>query len=105
VTGDPVKYGLPLATSMSMLAWSYVEHKDAYVEAGSSTQVEEAIRSAAEYIMSCHISRDPANQMFVAQVGAGSREVRWPCCGPLLLHVQVPATLPTWECPTLGKCR
>lgn len=79
MTGDPVKYGLPLATSMSMLAWSYVEHKEAYVEAGSSGQVEEAIRSAAEYIMSCHISRDPANQMFIAQVGTAATRMHV-CC-------------------------
>ena len=39
VTGDPVKYGLPMAASAAMLAWSYLEHGKAYREASVAEQV------------------------------------------------------------------
>ena len=39
MANDPVKYGLPLATSSAMLAWSYLEHGKGYQDAMADVQV------------------------------------------------------------------
>ncbi len=61
---DYVKYSFPLATSMTMLAWSLVEFSGGYAAAGSLNAATSQLRWGADYLMRAHAT--PSS--FVVQV-------------------------------------
>ncbi|OWF45592.1 uncharacterized protein LOC110456820 [Mizuhopecten yessoensis] len=63
--GDHIKFALPLASSVSMLAWGLVEFKDAYVGAGQLDNMYDSIRWPLEWMMKAHTG---PNELYV-QVG------------------------------------
>ena len=68
--GDHVKFGLPMAFSMTMLAWGAVEWPEAYADAGQLDELRAILRWGAEYLMRCHVRNpDGSTLAFYSQVG------------------------------------
>ena len=56
--GDYVKFGFPMASSVTVLAWGLVEYKQAYVAAGQYNQVLKSIKWATDYFIKAHVKKD-----------------------------------------------
>jgi hypothetical protein len=65
-TADYVKYSFPMATSMTMLAWSLVEFSKGYAAAGALNSATSQLKWGADYLIRAHTT--PSS--FVVQVGA-----------------------------------
>ena len=65
--GDHVKFGLPMAGSMTILAWGAGQYRDAYAKVGQLDRILEAVRWGTDYIMKAHT----APNEFWGQVGRG----------------------------------
>jgi len=66
--GDGVKFGLPMAYSMTMLAWSFIEYESNIETCGLTDLYLETIKYGTDYLIAAHIGE---NEM-VAQVGDGN---------------------------------
>lgn len=62
--GDHVKFALPMASSVSLLAWGGLLFEDAYKDAGELKNLRNCIKWPAKYLIKSHISK----YEFVAQV-------------------------------------
>lgn len=71
--GDHVKFNLPLAYSVTMMAWSYYECKDAYEKSGQLPYLRDNIKWATDYLMKCH----PSPNVYYYQVGDGEDDHSW----------------------------
>jgi len=71
--GDHVKFGLPFAFSMSMLAWGAVENRDAYVSSGQLKPLMANLRQGTDWIIKAH----PSPNVVYGQVGAGNPDHAW----------------------------
>jgi hypothetical protein len=49
--GDFVKFGFPMASFTTLLAWGVIDYEDAYVNAGELEQVRQAIRWSTDYFI------------------------------------------------------
>ena len=56
--GDHVKFNLPMAFTVTSLAWGLLEFKDAYDDAGQLEYMYDCIRWPLEYLLKCHVSAD-----------------------------------------------
>ncbi len=73
--GDHVKFGLPLAFSMTTLAWGGIEYPDAYVDTEQMPYLMETLRWGADYLMKCHVRNpDGSTLAFYGQVGNGGAD-------------------------------
>jgi hypothetical protein len=54
--GDHVKFGLPMAFTVTMLSWSAIEFRQEIVEAGELGHVMEAIKWGTDYFIKAHTS-------------------------------------------------
>ena len=54
VDHDFVKFGFPMASSMTLLAWSVIEFKDAYVQSNEYRVAMDALKCGADYFIKCH---------------------------------------------------
>ena len=52
--GDNVKFGLPMAFTITMLSWSVVEYEDRISSTGELQHVHEAIRWGTDYFIKAH---------------------------------------------------
>ncbi len=68
--GDHVKFGLPMAFSMTLLAWGAIEYPEAYADVGQLDELRDLLRWGADYLMRCHV-RTPTGETsaFYGQVG------------------------------------
>jgi endoglucanase len=71
--GDHVKFGLPMAATASMLAWSVYEYRDAYVQSGQLEEILDNIKWATDYFIKAHT----APNEFYGQVGHGGKDHAW----------------------------
>jgi len=71
--GDHVKFGLPMAASATMLAWSVYEYREGYEEAGQLDEILDNIRWATDYFLKAHTA---PNELW-GQVGSGSIDHAW----------------------------
>src|SRR5579862_3201849 len=71
--GDHVKFGLPMASSVTLLAWSVIEYRDAYEKTGQLPFILENIKWATDYFLKCHTSPNE----FYGQVGNGGADHAW----------------------------
>ncbi|HOV26603.1 MAG TPA: glycoside hydrolase family 9 protein [Pseudobacteroides sp.] len=71
--GDHVKFNLPMAYTLAMLAWSVYEDKDAYVKSGQYKYAMDNIKWAADYFIKCH----PSPNVYYFQVGDGITDHNW----------------------------
>jgi len=69
--GDHVKFGLPMASSAHLLAWSLVKFKEGYVQAGQLDMMYDMIKWPLDYFMKAW---NEGSQSFVAQVGDGNAD-------------------------------
>ncbi len=71
--GDHVKFNLPMAYSVAMLAWSVYEYPNAYDKTGELPRILENIKWAADYLMKCH----PSPDVYYYQVGDPGLDHAW----------------------------
>ncbi|NLP13870.1 MAG: endoglucanase [Clostridium sp.] len=71
--GDHVKFNLPMAYSVTMLAWSVYESRDAYVESGQLPYILDNIKWATDYLVKCH----PSPNVYYYQVGDSAADHSW----------------------------
>jgi len=69
--GDHVKFGLPMASSTHLLAWSLVKFKEGYTAAGQLNQMYDMIKWPLDYFLR---GWDNGKQQFIAQVGDGNAD-------------------------------
>ncbi|KAK1619441.1 hypothetical protein QYE76_024958 [Lolium multiflorum] len=68
--GDHVKFGLPMAFTVTMLSWSLVEYGDYVAAAGELAHALEAIKWGADYFVKAHTKPDE----LWAEVGDGDTD-------------------------------
>ena len=66
--GDHVKFGLPMAASLSLLAWGGIEYGTAYDRTSQTAALRDVIRWGTDFIIKAH----PADNVLYGQVGNGS---------------------------------
>ncbi|WP_245778286.1 glycoside hydrolase family 9 protein [Lentzea xinjiangensis] len=71
--GDHVKFGLPFAFSMSMLAWGAVANRDAYASSGQLPHLLANLKHGTDWIIKAH----PSPNVVYGQVGAGNPDHAW----------------------------
>ncbi|XP_035827303.1 endoglucanase 20-like [Aplysia californica] len=69
--GDHVKFGLPMASSSTLLLWSLVRFKDGYVKAGQLDMMYDMIKWPLDYFLKAW---NPGKQELVVQVGDGNAD-------------------------------
>ncbi|MEC4883317.1 MAG: glycoside hydrolase family 9 protein, partial [Scytonema sp. PMC 1070.18] len=69
--GDHVKFGFPMASTMTMLGWGVVEYRDAYKNSGQLDEALDAIKWGTDYILKAHVTDEKGTKEFWGQVGAG----------------------------------
>lgn len=72
--GDHVKFGLPMAYSMTMLSWGVDEYRDAYSQIGQLDDALDAIRWGTDYILKAHVTDSKGTKEFWGQVGDGYQD-------------------------------
>ncbi len=66
--GDHVKFGLPMASSLSLLAWGGIEYGAAYEKTSQKLALLAAVRWGTDFIIKAH----PSANVLYGQVGNGS---------------------------------
>jgi hypothetical protein len=70
--GDHVKFGLPMAFSLTLLAWGGMEYPEAYAETEQDTRLLDTLRWGTDYFLQCHVRNpDGSTAAFYGQVGDG----------------------------------
>lgn len=54
--GDNVKFGFPMAFTITMLSWSVIQYREQLVTAGQLDYALEAIKWGTDYFIKCHPS-------------------------------------------------
>ena len=75
--GDHVKFGLPMAASMTMLAWGIDEYQDAYAKVGQLDEALDAVRWGTDYFLNAYDDKGTAttaDDVFYGQVGNGQAD-------------------------------
>lgn len=71
--GDNLKLNLPMAYTGAMLAWSYLQDKDAYVKSGQDKYMLQQLKRVNEYFIKCHTAPDE----YYFQVGGDADHSFW----------------------------
>ncbi|MDN4068472.1 glycoside hydrolase family 9 protein [Paenibacillus vini] len=71
--GDHVKFGFPMASTATLLAWSVYEYRDGYEQSGQLDEILDNIRWATDYFMKAHTA---PNELW-GQVGNGTADHNW----------------------------
>ncbi|HEX6290783.1 MAG TPA: glycoside hydrolase family 9 protein [Herpetosiphonaceae bacterium] len=71
--GDHVKFGFPMASSATMLAWGAVEYRDAYTSSGQLDELLNNLRFVNDYFIRAHTA---PNELY-GQVGNGGADHAW----------------------------
>lgn len=76
--GDHVKFGFPLAYTLTVLSWGAIEYWDAYVTTGQSVFLKQILRWGADYLMRCNLlDADGRTISFAGQVGDPELDHAW----------------------------
>ena len=62
--GDFVKFNLPQAAAVTLLAWGGVTYSEGYTSAGELSNLRKAVKWGTDYFIKCHVSND----VYYAQV-------------------------------------
>ncbi|XP_072172400.1 LOW QUALITY PROTEIN: endoglucanase 1-like [Diadema setosum] len=65
--GSTVKFGFPMASSVTILAWGIIDFETAYRDAGEYYNALDSIKWATDYFIKCHVNTNE----FYGQVGDG----------------------------------
>jgi endoglucanase len=71
--GDHVKFGLPMAFTMTMLAWGVDDYRAAYQNSGQLPFLLSNLRWGTDYLIKAH----PSANVLYGQVGAGGTDHAW----------------------------
>ncbi|WP_117211705.1 glycoside hydrolase family 9 protein [Allorhizocola rhizosphaerae] len=71
--GDHVKFGFPMASTTTMLAWGAVEYRTAYQNSGQLTHLLNNLRWVNDYFIKAH----PSPNVLYGQVGHGGQDHAW----------------------------
>jgi len=71
--GDNLKLNFPMAYTGAMLAWSYLQDTDAYVQSGQDVYMKQQLKRVNEYFIKCHASKDE----YYFQVGGDADHAFW----------------------------
>lgn len=71
--GDHVKFGFPMSSSTTMLAWGAVDYKNAFTAAGQLDEFKLNLRFVNDYLIAAH----PSPNEFYGQIGLGGPDHRW----------------------------
>jgi endoglucanase len=92
--GDHVKFGFPMAASVTILAMSAVEYRSAYVQSGQLTHLLNNLRFVNDYFIKAHT----APTELYGQIGNGGTDHAW--WGPAeVMQMSRPAYRITASCP------
>lgn len=97
--GDHVKFGFPMASAATFLAFGGVEYAEAYKKIGQWDELQRNLRFVADYFIKAH----PEPELFYGQVGSGGIDHSW--WGPVeVIHeVQQASRRPAYalspQCP------
>ena len=69
--GDHVKFGFPMASSMTMLSWGAVQYRNAYQQSGQLDEIMDAIKWGTDYILKANVTVGSVTTGFWGQVGLG----------------------------------
>ena len=67
--GDHVKFGFPMASSLTLLAWGGVEYRGAYQSSGQFDELMDTLRWGTDYLLRAHVSDGQTTQALYGQVG------------------------------------
>ena len=68
--GDYGKFGLPLASSLTNLAWGGLQFAQGYAASGQDDELLAAVKWGTDYLLKCHVlDASGKTSFFVAQVG------------------------------------
>ncbi|MBE9127593.1 MULTISPECIES: glycoside hydrolase family 9 protein [unclassified Coleofasciculus] len=70
--GDHVKFGLPGASSLTMLGWGAIEYRGAYQQSGQLPSILDSIKWGTDYILKAHVTDSQGTKEFYGQVGDGN---------------------------------
>lgn len=68
--GDNVKFGLPMAFTVTMMSWSLVEYGDEIAAAGEMRHAMEAVKWGTDYLIKAH----PEANVLYGEVGDGNTD-------------------------------
>ncbi|QRK07426.1 glycoside hydrolase family 9 protein [Archangium violaceum] len=71
--GDHVKFGLPMAASATLLAWSVYEYEEGFQQSGQLDAILDNLRWVNDYFIKAHTA---PNELY-GQVGAGGPDHAW----------------------------
>ncbi len=71
--GDHVKFGLPMAASLTLLSWGVLEYREAYERTGQLPYMLDELRWAADWFVKAHTAPDE----LWGQVGHGATDHAW----------------------------
>lgn len=92
--GDHVKFGFPMASSATLLAWGALEYEDAYRTSGQLSHLLNNLRWVNDYFIKAH----PSPNVLYGQVGNGQADHAW--WGPAeTMRMQRPAYKIDASCP------
>ncbi|RWW14946.1 hypothetical protein BHE74_00029019 [Ensete ventricosum] len=76
--GDNIKFGLPMAFTITMLSWSLVEYRDGVAAAGELKHALEAIKWGTDYFIKAHTRPNVFwAQVAIADTSCDSFGFRW----------------------------
>ena len=81
LAGDHVKFGFPMASMTTQLAWGAVTFKDGYEKAGEIQHMKECLKWATDYFIAAHksdfelIAQVRKLQNFFLYFDGGSKQV------------------------------
>jgi endoglucanase len=68
-----MKFGFPMASTATLLAWGFLEYADGFAAAGQTTDFLRTLRWFTDYFIKCHVS---PNELYV-QVGNVKADHNW----------------------------
>ncbi len=92
--GDHVKFGFPMASATTMLAWGLVDYRSAYTSSGLLSTGLDELKWATDYFIKAHTA---PNELYI-QVGDGNADHNW--WGPAeVMQMARPSYKITTTCP------
>ena len=96
--GDNVKFGLPMAFTVTMMSWSVVEYGEQMAAAGELGHALEALRWGTDYFVKAH----PEANVLYGEVGCFG----WSRYTPPPRRLAPAGWLPhVWPCPSPSSCQ
>jgi endoglucanase len=98
--GDHVKFGFPIAATVTLLSWGGIEYYDAYERSRQLVHLSQNIKWATDYLLNAFANDTPGNYVFYGQVGNGELDHNWWGAAEVVdLEMERPAYKIDTSCP------